>query len=111
MKLITYLMLYFCITSIYAQDKNTAWDNTTNKNWPTGFVQKEIQSTIDGTIQKAWFYPTQLSKPQPLIVSLHTWSGDYNQEDPLTKEVLLRDWNYIHPDFRGCQQSSGSRSE
>ena len=101
MKLIFSLILYFCITSIYAQDKKTAWDNTINKKWPTGFVEKEIQSTSDGAIQKAWFYPTQLSKPQPLIVSLHTWSGDYNQEDPLTKEVLLREWNYIHPDFRG----------
>ncbi|MEI6141907.1 MAG: GDSL-type esterase/lipase family protein [Mariniphaga sp.] len=95
-------MLYFCITGIYAQEKKTAWDNTNDKNWPTGFIKKEIQSTIDGTIQKAWFYPSQLAKPQPLIVSLHTWSGDYNQEDPLTKEVLIRDWNYIHPDFRGA---------
>ena len=39
---------------------------------------------------------------------MHTWSGDYNQEDPLAKEVLLRDWNYIHPDFRGPNNNSNA---
>jgi lysophospholipase L1-like esterase len=56
-------------------------------------------------LQNAWFYRSSKSSPQPLIISLHTWSGDYNQEDPLAKEVLLRDWNYIHPDFRGANNN------
>lgn len=85
----------------YGQRGNTQWDNTVNKNWPAGFIQTEINSTADGSIQKAWFHATATSSPQPLIISLHTWSGDYNQEDPLAREILLRDWNYIHPDFRG----------
>lgn len=38
---------------------------------------------------------------RPLIVSLHTWSGNYEQEDLLIKEIIKRDYNYIHPDFRG----------
>jgi len=46
-------------------------------------------------------YRARQKEPRPLIVSLHTWSGDYLQEDPLAEEILLRDWNYIHPDFRG----------
>ena len=75
--------------------------NTPVKSWPEKFVTVDILSSSDGTVQKAWFYKSGSDKPQPLIVSLHTWSGDYNQEDPLTKEILLRDWNYIHPDFRG----------
>lgn len=87
--------------SLYAQEAKTAWDNTVSKNWPVEFEQKEIKSSFDETIQKAWVYHTRQLIPQPLIVSLHTWSGDYNQEDPLGKEILLRDWNYIHPDFRG----------
>jgi lysophospholipase L1-like esterase/pimeloyl-ACP methyl ester carboxylesterase len=36
-----------------------------------------------------------------LIVSLHTWSGDYTQKDPLVEQIMANDWNYIHPDFRG----------
>jgi len=100
----TYLIFLFCsfmnlISS--AQDAKTAWDNTISKNWPEGFAKAEIKSTVDGTIQNAVFYMTSQATPQPLIVSLHTWSGDFTQEDPLAKEILLRDWNYIHPDFRG----------
>lgn len=37
----------------------------------------------------------------PLLVSLHTWSGDYTQADPLATLALEAGWNYIHPDFRG----------
>lgn len=84
-----------------AQDAKTAWDNTISKNWPEGFTQVEIKSIVDGKIQPAVCYKTKQKNQQPLIVSLHTWSGDYLQEDPLAAEVALRDWNYIHPDFRG----------
>lgn len=85
----------------YAQIKEPVWDNTKNKSWGTDFEQVQIVSSVDGEIQKAWYHQSAKTSPQPLIISLHTWSGDYNQEDPLTKEILLRDWNYIHPDFRG----------
>lgn len=94
-----YVVFYFDVT--YAQTKDPAWDNTKNKAWGTEFEQVQIVSSADGEIQKAWYHQTAKKSPQPLIISLHTWSGDYNQEDPLTKEILLRDWNYIHPDFRG----------
>ena len=76
-------------------------DDTSKTVWPTEFREVEISSSADGRIQKAYFYKTRSRKPQPLIVSLHTWSGDYAQKDPLTAEILARDWNYIHPDFRG----------
>lgn len=99
--LILILILFVSNLFCYAQGGKTQWDNTINKNWPVGFNQIEIKSTADGSSQKAWFYKSSQSALQPLIVSLHTWSGDYNQEDPLAKEILLRDWNYIHPDFRG----------
>ncbi|WP_310669284.1 alpha/beta hydrolase [Klebsiella pneumoniae] len=36
------------------------------------------------------------------MVSLHTWSGDYNQEDPIYKLAKKKGYNYIHPDFRGA---------
>ncbi|MEF9476806.1 prolyl oligopeptidase family serine peptidase [Chryseobacterium sp. 1B4] len=37
----------------------------------------------------------------PLIVSLHTWVGDYTQEDKLSEICKKNNWNYIHPDFQG----------
>lgn len=84
-----------------AQPGKIAWDNTFDKNWPEGFEHVTIPSSADGKLQDAVFYQSPSRQPQPLIVSLHTWSGDFRQEDPLAKEVLLRGWNYIHPDFRG----------
>lgn len=84
-----------------AQIKVNTWDNVSDKYWPDNFESVDIKSSVDGKIQKAIFYKSKKSDFQPLIISLHTWSGDYNQEDPIAKEVKLRDWNYIHPDFRG----------
>jgi hypothetical protein len=37
----------------------------------------------------------------PLVVSLHTWSGDYRQKDPLASAIIERGWNYIRPNFQG----------
>jgi len=99
--LILFLLLQKTSLFCHAQNGKIAWDNTINKNWPVGFKQIEIASSAGGSNQKAWFFKSSQPGPQPLIISLHTWSGDYNQEDPLAKEVVIRDWNYIHPDFRG----------
>lgn len=98
-----YILLF--IDPAFAQTKETAWDNTVKQFWSKEFKLVDITSTIDKVKQKAWFYPSTKTEPQPLIISLHTWSGDYNQEDPLAKEILLRDWNYLHPDFRGANNN------
>jgi lysophospholipase L1-like esterase/pimeloyl-ACP methyl ester carboxylesterase len=103
MKLTIIVLLFLFLSTFFcsAQDTITAWDNTISKNWPAGIVPVEIKSSADGKTQEAIFYKSTQAVNQPLIVSLHTWSGDYLQEDPLAAEVVLRDWNYIHPDFRG----------
>jgi len=86
---------------LQAQNVARSWDDTLNTGWPAGFIPADILSSADGSIQRAWFYPSPAGKSAPLIVSLHTWSGDYSQEDPLAEEATRRGWNYIHPDFRG----------
>ena len=96
------LLLLTCVRLMVHAQEDPVWDNTKNKHWRNEFVQVQIPSSADGALQKAWFHQSAKATPQPLIISLHTWSGDYNQEDPLAKEVLLRGWNYIHPDFRGA---------
>lgn len=77
------------------------WDNTQFKKWPSDCKEVQINATSDQSIQKAFFFKAQDSIPRPLIVSLHTWSGDYLQEDPLVNEIILQNFHYIHPDFRG----------
>ncbi len=99
--------MFLTLLSLFAgaQDEKTAWDNTINKDWPPGFAEVEIKSSADASMQKAIFHPSATADAQPLIVSLHTWSGDYLQKDPLADEILLRGWNYIHPNFRGSNTS------
>jgi hypothetical protein len=69
--------------------------------WKEDFRLVDIRSTYDGLIQKAYFYSSNCTLPQPLIISLHTWSFDYTQTDPLAELCVSENINYIHPDFRG----------
>ncbi len=99
LKISNILILSFCITSVFAQDPE--WDDTSRPDWPEQFLEVGIPSSADGETQMAYFYPSRKQNPQPLIVSLHTWSNNYQQKDPLIGEILSRDLNYIRPDFRG----------
>lgn len=104
------IVCWFAGLSAYAQT-TSAWDDTSKNYWPSSFQQVIIPASADGSQQKAYFFRTTGKTPQPLIISLHTWSGDFRQSDPLTNEILARDWNYIHPDFRDpnrMPQSMGS---
>src|SRR5690606_21746758 len=77
------------------------FDDTSKSNWGKDFEVVEIPSSLDKSMQKAYFHPTSSLQPRPLIISLHTWSGSYEQKDPLAEICQSLDLNYIHPDFRG----------
>lgn len=76
------------------------FDDTRTVIWPKTFELVEIPG-IDSTFQKAYFYKTTSGKPQPLIISLHTWGGNYAQRDEVAQLSANKNYNYIHPDFRG----------
>ena len=70
------------------------------------FTEIAITSSKDGKTQPAlWWHPAKAKEsPVPLLVMLHTWSGNYQQKK--WKEIGLteceqRGWAMIHPDFRG----------
>ncbi len=94
------VILLFITQTIMAQN-NPKWDDTEKNNWLEGFNKVEIKSSIDGAGQEAFIHISSGKSPKPLIVSLHTWSSDFTQTDPLTKKIIEEDWNYIHPNFRG----------
>ena len=85
------------------EDTDTPGDQT--PKWNDAFQVVEIESPLDGTPQPAYFYKTRSADPQPLVVSLHTWSSDYTQYDSINELALARDYNYIHPNFRGVNNS------
>jgi hypothetical protein len=95
------LAAFLLSVSIMAQQKVIKFDDTRKTSWDENFRVVEIKSPADNNIQKAYFYSTKSSSPQPLVVSLHTWSGDYTQDDEISKMCRDKDINYIHPDFRG----------
>jgi|GEM_PF-374895 len=67
--------------------------------------EQEIQyrSSADGTLQPAMFFGPAVEDPVPLLVALHTWSGDYRQDyhAACAKWCQEKGWVYIHPNFRG----------
>lgn len=79
----------------------TAWDDTREARWDADFQVVEIPSKTDTRPQKAYLYKAS-GQNRPLVVSLHTWSGDYRQADPLAAAAKAKNYNYIHPDFQGA---------
>lgn len=98
----------FALSSEHKNSKRDTiikFDDTTSTNWQKEFKLIEINSSADHKIQKAYFYSSTSSTPKPLIVSLHTWSGTYAQSDTLSLLSLRKNYNYIHPDFRGTNNT------
>jgi len=59
-------------------------------------------SSADATRQPALFYSPKTKKTCPLLVALHTWSGDYTQKNvPYAEWCIEKNWVLIHPNFRG----------
>lgn len=112
---IPFLLLLLGLISISGKDKgekvnikSTPVAKTNSEivvGWDSCFSLIEIKSPLDGKMQKAYFYATMLASPQPLIVSLHTWSGDYTSTDTLASLCKQNGINYIHPDFRGANHT------
>jgi len=94
-------IFFFCFCSTPNKKKIIEYDDTRKVTWSSDFSIAEITSSKDGEIQKSYYYKSKSKTRQPLIVSLHTWGGDYSQKDTLSILCKLNDINYIHPDFRG----------
>ncbi len=60
-------------------------------------------SSADGSQQPAMFFAPDTNRAVPLVVALHTWSGDYKQtfHKGIADWCMKHDWAYIHPNFRG----------
>lgn len=67
-------------------------------------LEATVPSSKDGAAQRVRYYLPAADKPTPLLVVLHTWSGNVDQKgfiEPCLKECERRGWALLHPDFRG----------
>jgi dipeptidyl aminopeptidase/acylaminoacyl peptidase len=65
--------------------------------------EAKVVSSLDKQEQPVrYFYPAKGNGPRPLLVSLHSWSGDYTQDhSKWLAEAAARDWAFLEPNFRG----------
>ncbi len=91
-----------CIYSLQALPQNKI------EPWPEGVKGICYNSTADHSRQPALFFAPQTDKAVPLLVALHTWSGDYMQIEslPYAEWCIDNQWAFIHPDFRGPSNHS-----
>lgn len=67
-----------------------------------------LASSLDGEPQavKWWAPADDPERPRPLFVFLHSWSGDYRQDNTRwLRHAVARGWVFVHPDFRGPNRS------
>ena len=69
----------------------------------------KVRSSLDGTEQPCYFWASKSAAAVPLVVGLHTWSGDYKYTShyatTLSYAKKLR-WAFVGPDFRGANDKS-----
>lgn len=95
---------YNFLSMVKAQTSGSIpWDSLNSGDWKEPFKDVEIASSNDGSVQNAIFLKS--NDKAPLIVSLHTWSGDYKQGDLLAERIKEEGWNYIHPNYRGANNT------
>ena len=66
------------------------------------------RSPLDGQTQTVRYWAPDLAASQatPVFVFLHSWSSDYRQDNSKwLQQAVQRGWIYLHPDFRGINQS------
>jgi hypothetical protein len=74
------------------------------KGWPEPVRPVKYPASIDGSEQPMQAFTARSKEKRPLLVGLHTWSGDYKQtggEVVDARWCMEQDWHFIHPDFRG----------
>lgn len=72
--------------------------------FPSGVIETTYPCSSDNSPQPTLFYaPNNLRESRPLLVGLHTWSGNYQQEGsiPMAQWCVDHQWIFVHPNFRG----------
>lgn len=103
LSLVVLLSLVWCLHSTTAQAV---------EGWPDKVSEIEYLSRADNSMQPALFYDPGGEAKKPLLVALHSWSGNFKQANgPFGQWCIDHGWVMIHPNFRGINdhpQACGS---
>ena len=72
--------------------------------WPAEVKEVTIPGSLGEVGQPALLWAAPGSAKAPLLIGLHTWSGDYRQEGsslPYWDWCRQEGWHFIHPNFGG----------
>lgn len=82
------------------------------KGYPEEVAEIRYPVSADNSEQPALFWkPAESEGMKPLLVAMHTWSGDYLQaggEAKYAEWCVQNDWIFIHPNFRGRNRTPES---
>lgn len=98
------LILFLGFTLAKPAPIETLPNPSSDPAWAPEVVKIEYRSSADDTLQPALFYaPTDTNEPVPLLIALHSWSGDYQQglSAPAAEWCIEHHWAFLHPHFRG----------
>ena len=79
-RLLSFLLLFLFLFIVSVSDtfsQNPDSNETTVGYWPESCTEVAITSTMDGKKQRALFMRSTGTQTRPLIISLHTWSGNF----------------------------------
>ena len=74
------------------------------------FQEIEVVSSIDESKEYNLFYHPKGRQNVPLVVALHTWSFDRNNQQGLIDLCLERGWALLLPEFRGPNKIDNPRA-
>ncbi len=79
------------------------WFLTCSVVWGQQASEITYRSAADDSLQPAMYFAPPSEAKVPLVVVLHSWSGDYKQQLHAAIETwcIQKRWAYIHPNFRG----------
>jgi len=71
-------------------------------DWPAEVETLEFTAN-DGSSQPTLFWAPKAPRPVPMLVALHSWSGNYEQTEaiPHLEFSQRMGWAFLHPNFRG----------
>ncbi|QDT81674.1 Prolyl oligopeptidase family protein [Gimesia maris] len=114
-KLVLFALFVSGICALNPENLSAAENVAEAKQKPARLKLIKVKSSLDDSLQPSMFWAPASAKttPTPLFVFLHSWSGNYKQNNAKwLQEAEQRGWIYLHPDFRGVNQqpeACGSR--